>query len=582
MYASWRITVWSAKLKIFRFLSKRNSKLNIMESDCALDDHSRTIIHIDLDCFYAQVEMIKNPKLKTTPLGIQQKNIVVTSNYIAREYGIKKCMLIEEARKLCPGLVLVKGEDLHDYRQISYKVTALLQKYSHLVERLGLDENFIDVSNLVSEQLENNSISPTVDNIFGDTTDMCDCGCSQRLQIGSNIAQKIRKEMKDELNLTACAGIGHNKLLAKIAGSKHKPNQQTVVFPNSAVELMLTLGSVTRIPGVGLALSENLKNIDIRTVEDLQSCSISKLDNILGQEKSRQVYDMSYGIDRTPIKQSGKPLSIGIEDSCKSISAEKEVKEKLEQLLKRLLILVAEDGRIPRMIKLTVRKFDKNRKVSNRETRQCSINATMLNFSEPTTSAEANMNKIMSVIMRLFNKLVDSNKPYHLTLLGLSFTKFLERPNARNALTNFLVKDIEVQSITNIENSNGNQTPIKQIPSTSTSDSPESDIEPSAKKSKTVNVKADNRFVNNLEDFESPLKQRVAEMRLNSTERYADTNHNVACPPDADEEVFRALPRDLQIELWEEYKQTRERQKPIIHQEKRVKPNSILNYLVKR
>lgn len=71
-----------------------------------LEEHSRTIIHIDIDCFYAQVEILKNPNLKNVPLGIQQKNIVVTSNYIAREYGIKKCMQIVEAKKLCPGLVL--------------------------------------------------------------------------------------------------------------------------------------------------------------------------------------------------------------------------------------------------------------------------------------------------------------------------------------------------------------------------------------------------------------------------------------------------------------------------------------------
>ena len=87
------------------------------------DDHSRVIVHVDIDCFYAQVEMNKNPELADVPLGVQQKNIVVTSNYVAREYGIRKCMSVKEARELCPHLVLVRGEDLHDYRQISYKVS---------------------------------------------------------------------------------------------------------------------------------------------------------------------------------------------------------------------------------------------------------------------------------------------------------------------------------------------------------------------------------------------------------------------------------------------------------------------------
>lgn len=71
-----------------------------------LEEHARTIIHIDIDCFYAQVEILKNPDLANIPLGIQQKNIVVTSNYVAREYGIQKCMLVTEAKSLCPQLVL--------------------------------------------------------------------------------------------------------------------------------------------------------------------------------------------------------------------------------------------------------------------------------------------------------------------------------------------------------------------------------------------------------------------------------------------------------------------------------------------
>jgi DNA polymerase iota len=81
---------------------------------CSISNHQRTIIHIDIDCFYAQVEMIKNPALRNCPLGIQQKNIIVTSNYVAREYGIQKCMLVNEGLQLCPQLVLVRGEDLYE------------------------------------------------------------------------------------------------------------------------------------------------------------------------------------------------------------------------------------------------------------------------------------------------------------------------------------------------------------------------------------------------------------------------------------------------------------------------------------
>ena len=153
-----------------------------------MDNHSRTIIHIDIDCFYAQVEMVKSPSLKNVPLGIQQKNIVVTSNYVAREYGIKKCMLISEAKKLCPNLTLVNGEDLHDYRQFSYKVTSLLHKYSQLVERLGLDENFIDVTHLVNDKLKISQAPNSFGFLYGDEESLCDCGCIDRINQVSQIA----------------------------------------------------------------------------------------------------------------------------------------------------------------------------------------------------------------------------------------------------------------------------------------------------------------------------------------------------------------------------------------------------------
>lgn len=116
--------------------------------------HSRTIIHVDIDCFYAQVEMIRRPELRHVPLGIQQKHIVVTCNYVARERGVKKLVFVSDAKKKCPDLVLVNGEDLTVYREFSGKVHSLLtRKFTPLVERLGMDENFLDVTELVSSRL---------------------------------------------------------------------------------------------------------------------------------------------------------------------------------------------------------------------------------------------------------------------------------------------------------------------------------------------------------------------------------------------------------------------------------------------
>nr|CAI5848605.1 unnamed protein product [Callosobruchus analis] len=555
-----------------------------MDNEQCIDNHSNTIIHIDVDCFYAQVEMLRNPDLNFVPMGVSQKRFVVTCNYIARSAGIKKMMLITEAKEKCPELVLINGEDLHDYRQYSYKITELLLHSFNLVERLGLDENFIDATNEVNKRLqvcERNL--DTVGNVFGDISDLCDCGCTERLKMGAIIAQELRDKIKTELKLTTCAGIAHNKLLAKIAGSRHKPNQQTILFPNNAVELMLSLPSLTKIPGFGQKLYKDLETLGITNIEDLQNCDLTQLSNLLGPEKARVIYDLSFGIDRSSVKTSGKPQSIGIEDS-KHITAETEVTEKLQELLSRLLLLVAEDGRIPRTIRLTIRQTNKTSRLTVRESRQCNINPSLFNCKDISQLPENNINKIMSVIMRLFGKLVDTQKPYHLSLLGLAFTKFLEKPNIRSTLSKFLYNNMEVQSITDIENKydTGKNSPKDSSPSTSYFDNSDSDIEQSTKKFKMENIIARRRFQNS-EDCESPCKLKVADLRLNSIEKSPDENQNVPCPPNADEKVFRELPNDLQLELWKEYKKSRERiEGESIVRTKKTKANTILNYLVKR
>ncbi|XP_044513749.1 DNA polymerase iota isoform X4 [Gracilinanus agilis] len=114
----------------------------------------RVIVHVDLDCFYAQVEMISHPELKGKPLGVQQKYLVVTCNYEARKLGVKKLMSVRDAKEKCPQLVLVNGEDLTRYREMSYKVTELLEEFSPVVERLGFDENFVDVTQTVEKRLQ--------------------------------------------------------------------------------------------------------------------------------------------------------------------------------------------------------------------------------------------------------------------------------------------------------------------------------------------------------------------------------------------------------------------------------------------
>lgn len=545
------------------------------------EDHSRTIVHIDLDCFYAQVEMIKNPKLRQVPLGIQQKQIVVTSNYVAREMGIKKCMMVTDACKICPNLVLVKGEDLYDYRQMSAKVTSCLQKFSNLVEKLGLDENFIDISALVSERLTNSkeNIKP-VGHVYS-ADENCDCGCVERLNIGSVIASEMRECLKKELEITSCAGIAHNKLIAKLGGAVNKPNQQTVVYPSSATQLLFNLPDVRSIPGIGQAVADNLKLLKVRTVPELQECPLEKLEKLFGTEKAKVIMNLSFGKDATAVKSTGKPLSIGLEDSCRSISVETEIKDKFLQLLNRLMLLVNEDGRIPRTIKVTVRKFDTSRKTSLREQRQCNISPSFFTTKHFLKLSQSSEEKIMTVIMRLFHKLVDINKPFHITLLGLAFTKFQERQTGKQSIASFLMNNISVQSVTSLQSTRDSSNISSPMDCSPTSlsdfntDGSESEVEPSPKKGKFGKLIAKRRCFNSSVDCPSPSKLRVSELRLNSREMERLPIEN--CPEDVDPEVFNELPSEVQQELIQQWKTEKKTLTPAT----KPKTNTLLKYLIK-
>lgn len=554
-------------------------------------EHLKSILHIDIDCFYAQVEMLRNPELRNIPLGIQQKNIVVTSNYEARTYGVHKCMLVSDALKSCPNLKLVNGEDLHDYRTASNKIFLLLQSWKCPVEKLGMDETFLDVTNVIEERLKSldRSSIHMSGHLYREPSMECSCGCHCRLKVASQLASEIRQKIFTELGFTTCAGIAHNKLLAKLACPLHKPNDQTTIFPESGCDFMSTLPSVHCIPGVGTKTAETLISLNVKTVSDLQQVSLETLKKHFNSDMAIRLKNLSLGIDNSPIKQSGKPQSIGLEDSFKTVSLKSEVEEKFTALLQRLLVLVREDGRIPVSLRVILRKKDARRLSSHRESRQCQISPSIFTISNGSLNiTEGGQAKLMSIIMRLFNKLVDLSKPFHLTLVGLAFTKFQERMTGRSSIVNYLMNDISVQSVLNIQNDCDTSVSSMDYsavsPGSSTTDISDAEVEPSPKKPKKVNWIAKRRCLSN-QDVASPSKLRVGEMRLNSKElekvselrlnsrdrsltpraspakdNLSDTSEqsmkDVAegsncddCPSYVDKEVFSALPDEMQQEL---------------------------------
>ena len=253
-------------------------------------DTARVVLHIDVDCFYAQVEENRRPALRGRPLAVTQKYLCVTANYAARERGVAKMMGVAEAKRACPELVLVPGEDLTPYRQASKRISAVLAEFG-IVERLGMDEMALDVTPRVAaagggagparwqghvfrgsgEQLQAEShrrptdLRVTDDGSQQEAQEAPRDEAEERLARGSAVAAELRRAVLTRAGYTCSCGIAHNKLLAKLACGLHKPDQQTALPAAQAADLIAPL-PVRVLGGVGHKTARLLAGLAVHTV----------------------------------------------------------------------------------------------------------------------------------------------------------------------------------------------------------------------------------------------------------------------------------------------------------------------------
>ncbi|KAJ3175358.1 hypothetical protein HDU87_006310 [Geranomyces variabilis] len=272
-----------------------------------LPPQPRAIIQLDLDYFYAQAEEVRDPSLKGKPIAIQQKHIVVTCNYEARSFGIGKLALLTEAVKLCPSLVIIDGSDISRYRRWSRQIFELVlgimtpkegaskeeEGPSAAVEKLGMDELFIDCSEIIrthsirrqTGQDESNPVRfelPSGDEFFyltgsyaeghmiGTPPAFAETPQTSYLQIASHIAAFLRGRIFSETGFTSSAGVGHSKLFAKLAAGARKPNAQTCLLAGEAASKFFDDMTLRKIPGIGSAVRKPLQSEVDRLMQELR------------------------------------------------------------------------------------------------------------------------------------------------------------------------------------------------------------------------------------------------------------------------------------------------------------------------
>ena len=247
----------------------------------------RKIIHVDMDCFYAAVEVKKNPKLAGLPLGIggppNTRSVLCTASYEARKFGVKAAMPSSHAVRLCPDIILIPP-DFESYKKESRAVRAIFERFTDRIEPLSLDEAYLDV------------------------TDSPFCNGSATL-----MAQEIRRMIQAELNLTASAGIAPNKFIAKIASDWKKPNGQFVVRPEEVPAFVEKL-PIEKIYGVGKVTAQKMHAHGLFTCADIQKHSVQQLSNWFGS-RGPELFDFARGFDEREVHQDSERKSLSVEQT---------------------------------------------------------------------------------------------------------------------------------------------------------------------------------------------------------------------------------------------------------------------------
>jgi DNA polymerase-4 len=289
----------------------------------------RKIVHIDMDAFYASVEQRDDPGLRGKPVVVAWKgnrSVVCAASYEARRFGVRSAMPAVHAERLCPEAIFVPP-DFTRYRAVSQSTREIFRRHTDRVEPLSLDEAYLDVT-------ENKTGLPTA----------------------TRVAKTIREQIREELQLTASAGVAPNKFLAKIASDWRKPDGLFVIQPED-LDTFLPPLPIGRIPGVGRVTEKRLATLGIKTVGDLRSLELNILEDHFGRYGQR-LYELTRGIDESEVVADRPTKSISAEDTFETDVPLSETEPIILRLAEKVWAASRKEARIARTVVLKLKTSD--------------------------------------------------------------------------------------------------------------------------------------------------------------------------------------------------------------------------------
>src|SRR5262245_59094842 len=291
----------------------------------------RKIVHVDMDAFYASVEQRDDASLRGKPVIVAwrgNRSVVCAASYEARWFGVRSAMPAVRAERLCPGAIFIPP-DFTRYKAVSRAVREILSRHTDMIERLSLDEAYLDVAA----------------NKLG-------------LPTATRVAKMIRRQIREELNLTASAGVAPNKFLAKTASDWRKPDGLFVIQP-SEVSAFLPPLPVGRIPGVGKVTEIRLKGLGIVTVGDLRGLGLEALESEFGRY-GRRLFELANGVDHNPVVPDRPTKSIAAADTFERDLPLSETEELIRRLAEKVWAASRKEDRIAQTCVMKLKTSDFN------------------------------------------------------------------------------------------------------------------------------------------------------------------------------------------------------------------------------